>query len=101
MAKGLCQGDVLMVEHMKYPVLVVSKDYFNSSGEIIGCPIYDRSAEGPLHILVNIGNRKGYVQCEKLALLDMSVRGYKTVEHISMRDRIEISDVIQGIFEYV
>ena len=35
----LHQGDILKIEKIKHPVLVVSKDFFNSSGEIIGCPI--------------------------------------------------------------
>jgi len=95
------QGDVLMIEHIKDPVLVVSKDFFNMSGEIIGCPISRNSIEGPLHIPVTIGTIEGYVQCEKLALLDLSVRGYKRVERIPLADRINISDAIQGIFEYV
>ena len=32
------QGDILKVEKIKHPVLVVSKDFFNASGQIIGCP---------------------------------------------------------------
>ena len=44
------QGDIIKVEKIKPPVLVVSKDFFNESGEIIGCPIIADSNEGPLHI---------------------------------------------------
>ena len=33
---SLHQGDILKVEKIKHPVLVVSKDFFNTSGEIIG-----------------------------------------------------------------
>ena len=36
---SLHQGDILKIEKTKHPVLVVSKDFFNTSGEIIGCPI--------------------------------------------------------------
>ena len=32
----LHQGDILKIEKIKHPVLVASKDFFNSSGEIIG-----------------------------------------------------------------
>ena len=46
----LHQGDILKIEKIKHPVLVVSKDFFNSSGEIIGCPIIGDSVPGPLHI---------------------------------------------------
>lgn len=41
----LHQGDVLKIEKIKHPVLVVSKDFFNSSGEIIGCPIIKSCVE--------------------------------------------------------
>ena len=35
------QGDILKIERIKKPVLVVSKDFFNQTHEIIGCPVYD------------------------------------------------------------
>ena len=95
------QGDILKIEKIKHPVLVVSKDYFNTSGEIVGCPIYGDSNIGPPHIAVRIEGEPGYVQCEKLALLDLRVRGYKKISEITMRDRMEIADTIQGIFDYV
>lgn len=46
-------------------------------------------------------NVEGYVQCEKLALLDLSIRGYKKVDRLPISEMINISDAIQGIFEYV
>ena len=36
-----------------------------------------------------------------MKLLDLQVRGYKTLGKVELIDRIEISDVIQGIFDYV
>lgn len=44
---------------------------------------------------------EGYIQCEKLTLLDLSVRGYKKVEGLPIFEMINISDAIQGIFEYI
>ena len=44
---------------------------------------------------------KGYIQCEKLALLDLSIRGYKKVDSLPIPQMINVSDAIQGIFEYV
>lgn len=73
----LYQGDILRIERIKHPVLIVSKDYFNTSGEIIGCPIIERSVLGPLHIYVSTDEIEGFVNCEKLALLDMTYRGFK------------------------
>ena len=95
------QGDILKVEKIKPPVLVVSKDFFNQSGEIIGCPILENSIGGPFHIFVSTGEMSGYVQCEKMTLLDLTVRGFSKVDRLALIDVIDITDAIQGIFEYV
>ncbi len=97
----LHQGDILKIEKINHPVLVVSKDFFNSSGEIRGCPIISNSIPGPLHIWMNTEENQGYIQCEKLALLDLSIRGYKKVDRLPISEIINVSDAIQGIFEYI
>lgn len=97
----LHQGDILAIEKIKHPVLIVSKDFFNTSGEIIGCPIIRDSVPGPLHIWMATEETEGYIQCEKLALLDLSVRGYKKVDRLPISEMINVSDAIQGIFEYI
>ena len=97
----LHQGDIIEIEKIKHPVLVVSKDFFNTSGEIIGCPIIRNSTSGPLHIWMATEKIEGYIQCEKLALLDMSLRGYKKVDRLPISEIINVSDAIQGIFEYI
>lgn len=99
--KHLHQGDILRIEKIKHPVVVVSKDFFNSSGEIIGCPIIDNSIEGPLHICISVEEINGYVNCEKLALLDLTVRGHKKIGNLPLSEMINISDAIQSIFEYI
>ena len=97
----LHQGDILKIEKIKHPVLVVSKDFFNTSSEIIGCPIIRNSASGPLHIWMATEENEGYIQCEKLTLLDMSLRGYKKVDRLPISEMMNVSDAIQGIFEYI
>lgn len=97
----LQQGDILVIEKIKHPVLVASKDFFNASGEIIGCPVIENSMPGPLHIWMSTKNTEGYIQCEKLALLDLSVRVYKKVDRLPIPEMINVSDAIQGIFEYI
>lgn len=96
----LHQGDILKIEKIKHPVLVASKDYFNTCGEIIGCPIINDSKSGPLHIWMSTKNTKGYIHCEKLALLDLSMRGYKKTDRLPISELMNVSDAIQGIFEY-
>lgn len=99
--EGLHQGDILKIEKIAHPVLVASKDFFNTSGEIIGCPIIWDSKPGPLHIRVVTENTEGYVHCEKLALLDLLVRGYQKIDRLPLSEMINVSDAIQGIFEYI
>lgn len=98
---ALHQGDILKIEKIKHPVLIVSKDFFNTSGEIIGCPIIKNSIPGPLHIWMITKETEGYIHCEKLALLDLSIRGYKKVDKLPLTEMINISDAIQSIFEYI
>lgn len=97
----LHQGDIIKVEKIKHPVVVASKDFFNTSGEIIGCPLVKQSNPGPLHIWVSASEYAGYIHCEQLALLDLSIRGYKKVDRLSVSEIMDISDAIQGIFEYI
>ena len=101
MVAEIHQGDILKIEGIRHSVLVVSKDFFNASGEIIGCPIYECSTNSPLHIQVSAKETTGYVQCEKLALLDLSVRGYKKTDVLALEDRINIADAVQAIFDYM
>ena len=101
MKEELNQGDILKIEYIKKPVLVVSKDFFNKTSEIIGCPIYEKGEAGPLHIYIKTEEVQGYVQCEKLALLDMKIRGYTKLDRIHMPEIIDITDAIQGIFDYI
>lgn len=92
------QGDVLKVEKIKDPVFVASKNFFNQSGEIIGCPILGESTESPLHIY---DENKGYIQCEQMKMLDLRVRGYKIIDRVKMADVINVTDAIQSIFDYI
>ena len=95
------QGDILKIEGIKLPVMVVSKDFFNQSQEIIGCPVYKNGKPSALHIRIKTGNSIGIVHCEKMALLDLSVRGFSISGRVDMSEIIDITDAIQGIFDYV
>ena len=95
------QGDIIKIENIRNSVLVVSKDFFNQTGEIIGCPVFTEGQAGPLHIYIESETISGYVQCEKLALLDLNVRRYRKSDSISKADIINITDAVQGIFDYI
>ena len=97
----LNQGDILRIDRIRQPVLIASKTFFNQTGEIIGCSIYENGKPGALHIHICTDKVDGYVQCEKLALLDLNIRMYSKIDRIHMSDIIEITDAIQGIFDYI
>ncbi|MCR4831288.1 MAG: type II toxin-antitoxin system PemK/MazF family toxin [Pseudobutyrivibrio sp.] len=101
MKEHFFQGDILKIEKIKVPVLVVSKNYFNESGEIIGCPIYEDGELGPLHIRISDEEDGGIVHCEKMKLFDLRVRGCTKVGNISINAIMDITDTIQGICDYV
>ena len=54
-----------------------------------------------MHIHVKTEDMEGYVQCEKMSLLDLSVRGYSKIDRIDYSDIINITDAIHGIFDYI
>lgn len=101
MKELLHQGDIIKIENIARPVLVASKAFFNQSGEIIGCPITQDSKTGPLHIWIQTDRQKGYVNCEKMALLDLNFRGYTKLDRVAMSEMMNISDAIQSIFDYI
>lgn len=97
----LHQGDIVKIEKIKHPVLIVSKDFFNTSNAVIGCPIIKDSYSGPLHIWVETDETEGYVHCENVKFLDLAVRGYKKIDRLSIAQLMNVADAIQGIFEYI
>lgn len=98
---SLHQGDMLRLNNLKFPVLVVSKDFFNQTGAIIGCPVIRNGAESALHLPVDIQEFHGVVCCENMKLLDLRVKRFSRIGSIPMQDIINITDAIQGIFDYV
>lgn len=97
----LNQGDILKIEGIKTPVLVVSKNFFNMSGSIIGIPIIKNGNEGPLSIIINTEEVSGYALCEQMKLLDLKIRGFSKIERITIDKIIDITDAIQSIFDYI
>lgn len=94
------QGDILKVENIKGPVLVVSKDFFNRSESAFLCPIAAAASPDPLHINIVADDLSGVVLCEDVKRLDLRERGFKRVGRIKYDDIINITDAIQSIFDY-
>lgn len=95
------QGDVLRIDRVSHPVLVVSNNFFNESGAVIGCPITKNASMGPLHIKIDMSGTTGVVLCEQVKFFDLHTRGYAKHSSIEYYSLIDISDAIQGMFEYI
>ncbi len=96
----IAQGDILLVERINTPILVVSKTYFNQTEQIIACPVLNKASEDPLHIPIIAIDVQGVVLCEQMKLLDLRVRGYKKLTELKIEDIMNITDAIQSIFDY-
>lgn len=97
---SLEQGDLLRVEGIQYPVMVVSNDFFNQSGKVIVCPIVKKAVEGPLHIELKESTVQGFVLCEQVRYLDLSARRYSKLTATHYFDMMDISDAVVSMFEY-
>jgi mRNA interferase MazF len=96
------QGDIIKISGFNYNFIIVSKNAFiNATSVFHVCPIFKNVPEGPLHIYI-AGKIKetGTVICEQIKLIDPTVRGCGKIDSVSYETIMNISDAIQGIFEY-
>ena len=94
------QGDLLKIEGLNHPAIVVSNNFFNESGKAIVCPIVKSALEGPLHIRFKHGNVEGYVLCEQLRYVDLAARHFSKLTASHYYDIMDISDAVMGMFDY-
>ncbi len=97
------QGDIISISgYGKKAFLIVSKNAFiKATGVFHICPILNDYSPGPLHIEIT-GNKgiTGTTICEQIKLIDPAARGCSIIDSIPYADIMNISDAIQGIFEY-
>ena len=94
------QGDLLKVQGIAQPVIVVSNNFFNQSGMAILCPIAAQTSPSPLHIPLHDAPIRGYVLCEFVRSLDLSSRSFSKLSSTHYFDIMDISDAVMGIFDY-
>ena len=94
------QGDLLKVDGVTHPVIVVSNNFFNKSGRVIACPILKKAVPGPLHIALNDSVVEGFVLCEQVRYLDLTARHYAKLSQAHYFEIMDISDAVMGMFEY-
>ena len=95
------QGDILKIEGIPNPCLVVSRDLFNESEMIVVCPVIDEGVESALHMALPTYEMSGFVWVEQLRSVDIRARGYTKIRHLNYADCIQVMDVVKNIFEYV
>ena len=95
------QGDLLKVDGIQHPVIVVSNNYFNQSGKAIVCPILKKAVPGPLHIELKETVVKGWVLCEQVRYLDLTARRFSKLTATHYFDIMDISDAVMSMFEYL
>ena len=95
------QGDILKVVSLPYPLLVVSKNFFNESGMVIACPILPDAVRGPLRIRCERPRASGYVYCEQMRAVDMNARRFSKIGFVPYDSMIDIVDTVQGLFDYI
>lgn len=94
------QGDIITIEGLKDCFLIVSKNFFNETEQVIVCPIVQNTFIDSLHIEIKANQVHGIVMCEHIRLIDLRYRGYRNIGRISYLDIINITDAIQSIFDY-
>lgn len=96
------QGDIIKITGFRNKFLIVSKNAFIRATDVFHvCPLLEKHPDGPLHIAVE-GKEKtrGIVICEQMKLIDPSARGCIKVDRLPYDNIMNVSDAIQGIFEY-
>ncbi len=98
-----CQGDIIKISGYKGKLFViVSKNAFiKATGVFHVSPVIQGIAEGPIHIRIKSKKGEmGTVICEQIKMIDPNIRVCNCVDSLHYNDVMDISDVIQGIFEY-
>ena len=98
----LFQGDIINISGFKACFLIISKNAFiRKTGLFHVCPVLKEVKAGPLHIpLCGLNENKGTAICEQIKLIDPAQRECRRIDRIPYEQLMNISDAIQGMFEY-
>ena len=98
------QGDILRVNGINWPVIVVSNNHFNAIGEVIVCPILKNIARNAVHLPICFsaaaGEIKGHIACEHVQHVDLNSRKYTKLYSLQMTDYLNISDTLIALFDF-
>ncbi len=97
------QGDMITIDgfHNRIFLIVSNNTFIRSTGFFHVCLIENKMEEGPLHIpVIGRNHTAGIAVCEQIKLIDPGVRACRVVDHIPYGMNMDVSDAIQGMFEY-
>ena len=96
------QGDIIKIAGFRTPFLIISKNaYIRNTKTFHVCPFLPDYAGGPLHIPAQgIKGTKGTAVCEQIKLIDPLSRRCHRIDRLPYEEIMNISDAIQGMFEY-
>lgn len=96
------QGDIVKIRGFRNHFLIVSKNAFIAATHVFHvCPMLTDTAEGPLHIRVKgVDSIEGVVICEQVKLIDPNARSCCRQDRLPYGALMNVSDALQGIFEY-
>ena len=98
------QGDIIKISNYFGAGFLQSthgRKNIKKTGVFHVCPLLEHYAEGPLHIKVRgVKDTSGTAICEQLKLIDPSARSCKRIDRVPYHMIMNVSDAIQGIFEY-
>ncbi len=98
-----CQGDIVKISGFEksYFIITSKNSFIRALGVFHVSPLLQKIVDGPLHIAV-IGKKgtKGTVICEQIKMIDPDVRAVNKIDSLKYQDIMNISDAIQGMFEY-
>ena len=100
--QNFSQGDLIKIQGFSSLFLIISKNAFIASTHMFHvCPFLSSLDEGPLHIpAVGSSGTTGTAVCEQIKLIDPSSRSCFRIDRIPYPVLMNISDAVQGIFEY-
>lgn len=94
------QGDIIKLEGIQTPGVVISKDFYNESGSVILCPIIKKTVSN-MCFSINYEDTKAYVQCDNVRMIDLSSRFYSVKGRIKMDELIEIIGITTSILDLI
>ena len=96
------QGDIIRISGYRGLFLIISNNTFiRATGVFHVCPVSERLENGPLHIAIRGKNGCcGTAACEQLKLIDPDARSCSRTDAIPYSQLMDISDAVQGMFEY-